>query len=235
MFSNRDELGFDSSYHTTSLQKHAIKTFSWMMLGVAVTAVSAFFFAASGLIIRMYMTSPLTPWLLLLAQFGVVIAFSARLMKMSAAAAKGLFLVYAALLGVTLSTYAFLYNAGSIVIAFAITVVYFGSLIVIGMTTKMNLLRFGPIFFGGLITLIISQVIMLFMGMDTNTMLLSALGLLLFTGLTAYDAQKMKVLYHTYEGDEQMLGKLSIYSALELYLDFINIFLYILRLLGNRD
>ena len=99
----------------------------------------------------------------------------------------------------------------------------------------MNLLRFGPILFGSLLALIITEVIMMFMRADTSTMLMSAIGLLIFTGLTAYDAQKMKALYASYEGDEEMLKKLSIYSAFELYLDFINIFLYILRFVGNRD
>ena len=99
----------------------------------------------------------------------------------------------------------------------------------------MNLLRFGPILMGGLLTLIIVEVVMTLLGMDITTRGFTAIGLLLFTGITAYDTQKMKALYHSYEGDESMLSKLSIYSAFDLYLDFINIFLYILRFVGNRD
>ena len=97
--------------------------------------------------------------------------------------------------------------------AFGITAVYFGCLVMIGYTTKMNLLRFGPILMGGLLTLIIVEVVMTLLGMDITTRGFTAIGLLLFTGITAYDTQKMKALYHSYEGDESMLSKLSIYSA----------------------
>jgi len=161
--------------------------------------------------------------------------FGARLHKLSTVTAKILFFTYAALLGITLSTLAFAYDLGSISIAFLVSLVYFGSLIVIGTRTKMNLLRFGPLLFGALLTFFIASVVMMLFNIDTNTMVMSFIGLLIFTGLCAYDAQKVKALYFQFEHDETMLKKISIYSAFELYLDFINIFLYILRMLGNRD
>lgn len=218
----------------TSLQKHSVRTFGWMAIGLLVTTVVALLVSTTNLIYYIY-SIPAAPIILLVAQIGVVIALAGRIMKMSPVTAKILFIVYAMIVGITFSTLGFAYNLGTLGLAFLVTAVYFGSLVIIGMTTKMNLLRFGPILFGGLISLIICEIIMMFMGVGTDTMLFSAIGLLLFTGITAYDAQKMKALYAQYEGDETMLQRLSIYSAFDLYLDFINIFLYILRFLGNRD
>lgn len=235
MFSNRDEMEFTKDYSATTMQQHSLHTFAWMGVGLAITAVVAFALGASDFTLRLLYSFPMLPMILIIAQIGVAISFAARLSKMRASTAKVLFFSYAILMGVTFSTLAYVYDLGSIAIAFAITAVYFGSLVFIGMTTKMNLLRFGPILMGGLITLIIAEVVMMLFGMDMNTMVFSALGLLLFTAITAYDAQKMKALYKSYENDEVMLSKLSIYSAFDLYLDFINIFLYILRFVGNKD
>lgn len=228
----RNEQYFEPEYITT-IQKHAVRTFAWMAVGVLITAITAFAVYASDMTLTLL--SGYMPLVLLVAQFGVVIALASRLMKMSATRAKILFLAYAILTGITFSILGMAYLPGTLALAFLITAVYFGSLVIIGYTTKMNLLRFGPILFGGLIALIITEVIMMFMGVSTNTMIFSAIGLMIFTALTAYDTQKMKALYAQYSGDEAMLSKLSIYSAFELYLDFINIFLYILRFLGNRD
>lgn len=235
MFSNRDEMDFNNDYGVTTMQQHSLRTFGWMGVGLTITAVVAFVLGGSNFTLRLLYGFPMLPIILMIAQIGVAIAFGARLSKMHASTAKVLFIAYAVLMGVTFSTLAYVYDLGSIAIAFAITAVYFGSLVFIGMTTKINLMRFGPILMGGLITLIIAEVIMMFMGMDINTMLFSAIGLLLFTAITAYDAQKMKALYTRYENDEVMLSKLAIYSAFDLYLDFINIFLYILRFVGNKD
>lgn len=233
MFEHNEDY-FEPQVTATSLQKHAIRTFVWMTIGLLVTAATAFAVYSTDLIYYIY-SNRFTPLLLIVAQLGVVIALGARLMKMSPTSAKALFLAYSILTGITFSTLAIVYLPGTIAMAFLMTAVYFGSLVVIGYTTKMNLLRFGPILFGGLLALIITEIIMMFIGADTGTMLISAIGLLLFTGITAYDAQKMKALYVSYEGNEEMLQKLSIYSAFDLYLDFINIFLYILKIVGKRN
>ena len=136
--------------------------------------------------------------------------------------------------GFTFSVFAYAYDVQSIAIAFGITAVYFGSLTVIGYTTKINLMKFGPLLYVSLLVLIVVQVILLFVHAGAETMMFTMIGLLIFTGLTAYDVQKMKVLYLECQ-DEEMRERLSVYSALELYLDFINMFLYILRIVGNRD
>ncbi len=234
MYQRHDETNVFYENSTETLRKYAIRTFSWMGLGLVVTFLVAYLVLTTNLIYLIYGNS-IAPFVIIIAQLGVAVAFGARLSKMSVTSARVLFLVYAALLGLTFSSIGLQYNITTIIFAFLITAVYFASLIVIGFTTKMNLLRLGPIFIGGLVTLIIVELIMMLMGVSTDTMLFSALGLILFTGLTAFDAQKMSVLYYQNEGNTEALKTLSIYSAFELYLDFINIFLYILRFLKDND
>ena len=234
MYQRHDETNVFYENSTETLRKYAIHTFSWMGLGLVVTFLVAYLVLTTNLIYLIYGNS-IAPFVIIIAQLGVAVAFGARLSKMSVTSARVLFLVYAALLGLTFSSIGLQYNITTIIFAFLITAVYFASLIVIGFTTKMNLLRLGPIFIGGLVTLIIVELIMMLMGVSTDTMLFSALGLILFTGLTAFDAQKMSVLYYQNEGNTEALKTLSIYSAFELYLDFINIFLYILRFLKDND
>lgn len=218
----------------TSLQRHAIRTFGWMALGLLVTAIVAVFVLSTNLVYMIY-ANPIAPIVLLIAQIGVVIALASRLTKLAPSSALILFLLYAVLVGVTFSSLGIAYGLGTLGFAFLVTAVYFGCLAVIGLTTKMNMLRFGPILFAALIALVVCELIMMLLHADINTMLFSAIGLLIFTGITVYDAQKMKALYMEYQNDETMLSRLSIYSAFSLYLDFINIFLYILRFVGNRN
>ena len=166
MFHNKDELNFETGYHVTTIQQHAIKTFAWMGLGLLITALVAFGMVTTNMTLRLYVSYPIAPMLLLFAQLGVAVAFAARLAKMKAATARILFVAYSILMGVTFSTLAFVYDLGSIGIAFGITAVYFGCLVMIGYTTKMNLLRFGPILMGGLLTLIIVEVVMTLLGLS---------------------------------------------------------------------
>ena len=233
MFRN-DELGFESSYDT-SMRSAVTRTYLWMLVGVLITGVIAALCSNSLQFQIALYTNPYSSWILLIAQIGVAVAFSARLFKMSMTTARILFLAYAALLGVTCSSLALVYDIASIAFAFILSAGYFLGLTVIGYTTKANLLKFGPILYTGLFVLIIVEVIMMLFGMDTSTMLFTAIGLALFTGITAYDTQKMKVLLQQAQGDEDMTKRVSIYSAFQLYLDFINIFIYIMRIVGSRD
>lgn len=235
MFSNREELEFNEQPFVSSLQQHTVRTFAWMALGLLITTIVAFAMSSTGLALDLIYSTPYMPMIFLFIQIGVVVALVARLRKISSSTATMLFLVYAALTGVTFSVIALAYTGATIALAFGVTVVYFGSLVVIGYTTKMNLLRFGPLIFTALIALIICEFVLMLMGQPAESMLFAAIGLIIFTALTAYDVQKMKALYEQNQGDEAMLKKLSIYSALELYLDFINIFIYILRFLGNKN
>lgn len=218
----------------TSLQSHMTKTFLWMFAGLAVTFGVAFYINSNTrLMYEIYSSSYL--WIIMMiAQFGVVIALAARITKMKPMTARILFFAYAALTGVTFSVLGIAYSVGTIGLAFAMAALYFGSLAVIGFTTKRDLSKIGTIAIAALFAMIVYSFITMIFGLSMNIFVYSIIGLVVFAGLTAWDVQKMKKLYYAYEGDEQMLNNLSIYSAFELYLDFINIFLYILRILGNN-
>lgn len=236
MFENNNfEIDSQSTDSQLTFRKHVLKTFGTMALGLFITAASAVFFLRSGLAIRFYLSVPFSQFILLAAQIGVVFTFSARLFKASVGRARTMFFVYSVLTGVTFSMLGMVYTLTDISLAFTMAAVYFGSLVAIGYTTKMDLSRFAPILFTGLIILIVFNLGAYLFNVQGLEMIICSVGLLIFTGITAYDAQKMKRLYVQHEGDTDMLQRLSIYSALELYLDFINIFLYILRLLGSRD
>lgn len=217
-----------------TLKQHMLKTYTWMFLGVLITFATAFVVANSSLIYYIYSTS-FMPLVLLFAQFGVVIALAARLFKMKESSAKMLFIAYSVLTGITFSTLGIVYLATDIALAFGAATVFFGSLVIIGATTKVDLSKIGSICYAGLLAFVIFQVLGMIFGWGMDVVMVSIIGLVLFMGITAYDVQKAKKLYITNEGNSEMLGKLSIYSAFQLYLDFINIFLYILRILGNRD
>lgn len=217
------------------MRRHIVKTLGWMALGLFVTAASAAFFYVSNIYSMLYLTfGGMITILSVILQVGVVFALCSRLTERSVASTRTLFFVYALITGFTFSVFAYAYDVQSIAIAFGITAVYFGSLTVIGYTTKINLMKFGPLLYVSLLILIVVQVVLLFVHAGAETMMFTMIGLLIFTGLTAYDVQKMKVLYLECQ-DEEMRERLSVYSALELYLDFINMFLYILRIVGNRD
>lgn len=220
-----------------SLQKHAMKTFSIMGLGLLITAVIAFFCYESGFALRALLSMGSFSYLfLILIEFGVVIAFSKNLYNMNYTSAMVLFAMYCAITGFTFSTLGYAYDAGTIFFAFGVTAVYFGSLTMIGFTTKADLTKLGTICFTGLIVLILVEVIgIFFLDLDRYIMMLSGISILIFTGLTAYDVQKLKNNYYRYVGDGEMLKHLALYSAFELYLDFINLFLRILTILGNRN
>lgn len=230
----RNELNIDSRFEDT-LKHNVSMTFVWMMLGVAISGIVAFICYNNFNFLWAIYSNSYLPFALMIAQLGIAIVFTAKLFKMKVMTVRILYFVYAALLGITLAAVTLSYDLGSVVMAFALSVGYFGALAVIGYTTKVNLMRLGPILITGLIVLIIAEFIMMFMGMDINTLLIAGIGLAIFTGLTAYDTQKMKKMYIQFQNDEDMIQRLSVYNAFQLYLDFVNIFLYILRFVGNRD
>ena len=164
-------------------------------------------------------------------------AYLARIHTMKVSTAYVMFYVYAALMGFTLSTIFMAYDLGTIGISLALCAGFFFALTMFGRTTKINMLKAGPILFVGLIVLIIAEVIlMIFAPGNTTLMIVSAIGLLLFAGMTVYDAQATRAMLEQYSAQgPEMVKKVSILCALNLYLDFVNMFMYILQLLGNRD
>lgn len=220
---------------TESLPTYTAKTFLWMFLGLMITFGVAVGGYASGLTIYAFLSIPAFHIVVLVAELAVVIVLSARIHRLSVPSATLLFFAYAALTGVVFSTYFLIFDLASLVLVFAVTALYFGALALFGYFTKSDLTRLRPILVGGLIFLVIFGLVSLFLPVFSGLERIYCLiGIAIFLGLTAYDTQQIKENYFSFGHDSQMAQKASIYSALQLYLDFINLFLYLLRFLGKN-
>jgi hypothetical protein len=208
--------------------------YSWMAFALTVTAGIAYFVAQSPAIHNYIFSNPGLPILLLIVQLGLVIVLSAMINKLSYTAAVTLFVVYAASLGISLSTIFLVYTNESIYAAFAVSAGTFGVMALYGYVTDTDLTSVGSYAFMGLIGLIIASLVNMYFQNAMAEYVISIVGVLLFTALTAYDSQKIKQLAYAPISDEQTRGKLALMGALTLYLDFINLFLFILRLMGDR-
>ncbi len=211
------------------------RVYLWMMLGLMVTtgaALMTVFTPLSSLIFsNIYIF-----YGLMLAELAMVIILSAAIQKLHPAVAGMLFFAYAGLNGVTLSAIFLVYELGSIALAFFVAACLFGAMSLIGYSTKKNLHNWGGYLLMGLIGLIISSTVNLFVGSSMMNWVISFIGVFLFLGLTVYDTQRIKkmTIQSLQMGDEAVAAKMGILGALQLYLDFINIFLYLLRLFGRR-
>ena len=170
-------------------------------------------------------------------QVVLAVALGARIMKIKASTARVMFYVYAALMGFTLSSIFLVYSISDIGVALVLCAAFFFVLTMFSLTTKFDMLKAGPILMVGLVVLIISQIVLMFVpGSTTGMRIICAFGLILFAGMTLYDAQQTRALFSAYEAQgPEMIKKISIICALNLYLDFVNMFLYILQLFGSRD
>ena len=222
------------------LRAYVANVYTRMGLGLLLTAIVAYAVHALGLIERLAMQSPgmlgLVYLGVVIVQFVIVFNLSARILKLSTAQAQVMFYLYAAITGLTFSVLLDAYDYGTVGISFAFTAALFFSCAVIGHYTQIDLTRFSTLLFGGLIALVIASVLGIFIPAVRDSLLLTYIGIVLFLGLTAYDAQRLKNIYYTTNGGYGQAGaNLGIYGAFSLYLDFINMFLYILRLFGNRN
>lgn len=214
------------------------KAYGEMTIGLVITAVVAVLAQMSGAYAAFLQATGLIGFILFaVVQVGLAVFLGARIMTIKSSTARVMFYVYSALMGFTLSSIFMIYDLGSIGLALGICAAFFFVLTMFGMTTKINMLKAGPILFVGLIVLIIAEVIlMIFAPGNTTLMIVSAIGLLLFAGMTVYDAQATRAMLEQYSAQgPEMVKKVSILCALNLYLDFVNMFMYILQLLGNRD
>lgn len=216
------------------LSVYTAKTFGWMALGLLVTFLTAVVGVYTGTIIYFFYL-PAAPFLLLAIELVVVVVLSARLHKLSVGAARGMFFLYAILNGITFSVLLLAYDWGTMLLVFGITAVYFGALAAYGYLTKRDLTSLRPLLFGALIFLALFWVLSMFLPLSGMERVVCLIGVVVFMAYTAYDTQKIKHFYEALQGDQEMLKKASIISALELYLDFINLFLYILRLVGRNS
>lgn len=223
------------------LRSYMLKVYNYMGAGLAITGVAAYgtFHAAvdaAGSLTpfgQAIFASPLR-WVLIFAPLALVMLLSFRINRMSVSAAQLTFWAYAALIGVSFASLGLIYTAGSIAQVFFITAGTFGALSLYGYTTKRDLSGFGSFLFMGLMGLIIASLVNLYFQNGMFSLVLSAMGVLIFTGLTAWDTQQIKEMY--FEADDvAVMGRKAIMGALRLYLDFINLFLSLLRIFGNRN
>ena len=237
------------------LRAHMLRVYNYMVIGLAMTglfAIGTFMLATSGTPNPDYVggaqvgeslyltgigaalyTGPLM-WVVFLAPLGLVFFLSFRIAHMSVTAAQTTFWIFAALLGVSLSSIFIVYDLGSIAQVFFIAAAMFGAMSLWGYTTRRDLTGMGSFLFMGLIGLIIAMVVNIFLASSALEFIISIVGVLIFTGLTAYDTQKIKEMYYAND-DGTVAGRKAIMGALALYLDFINLFLMLLRLMGNRQ
>jgi hypothetical protein len=219
------------------LRNHMLRVYNYMGLGLGITGVIAFFVArfaeTSPAFAQTIYGSPLA-FVIMLSPLAFVFALSFGINRMSAATAQMVFWGFAAVMGLSLSSIFLVYTDASIAKVFFITAAMFGAMSLWGYTTKRDLTAMGSFLFMGLIGLIVASIVNIFLGSSMLEFAISVLGVLIFTGLTAYDTQKIKEMY--FEGDgAEATGKKAIMGALALYLDFINLFLMLLRLFGNRE
>ncbi len=219
--------------NTLTLSQYTSKTFFYMFLGLILTFVTPYIISATPLGYYLY-SNPALPMILLLVELFLVIILSRLIHKLSVGAAFALFFGYAFINGVTFSSIFILYSFQSLIFIFAMASLYFGALAAYGYFTKRDLSGLAPILSAGLIVMMVFWVLSLFLNLSGLDTIMCVVGLAIFMGLTAYDMQKIKTYYNMYGSNPEMAKKASIISALQLYLDFINIFLYLLRLFGKR-
>jgi len=211
--------------------------YNWMGIGLALTGLIAYYIASSETAIRFIFGNQMVFFGLIIGELALVFYLSARIQKIQASTATALFLLYSALNGATLSFVFLAYTKSSVASTFFVCAATFAACSVYGWVTKRDLTSLGGFLFMGLIGIIIASVVNMFIKSSGMSMIISYIGVLVFVGLTAYDTQKIKsmALSQPADLDAGVIRKGAIIGALALYLDFINLFLMLLRILGNRD
>jgi hypothetical protein len=215
------------------LRAYMLRVYNYMAGGLALTGIVAFLTASSPTMLKAIFGTPLQ-WVVMLAPLGIVFYMSARINKISFSAAQTWFWVFAGVMGLSLSFIFIVYTQVSIAKVFFITAASFGGLSLYGYTTKKDISGWGSFLFIGLIGIILASIVNIFVASSGLSFAISIIGVLVFAGLTAYDTQMIKEMYAVSDGSEAA-GKKAVMGALRLYLDFINLFLMLLRLLGNRN
>ncbi|MEO8210290.1 MAG: Bax inhibitor-1/YccA family protein [bacterium] len=223
----------DASFSTATTRKFLLSVYNWMAMGLALTGVVAYGIYNSSAVYAIA-GNPILYFGLFIVQLGVVVGLTFAINKISSGVAIGAFFLYAALTGLTFSVLFLVYTGASIASTFFICAAMFGSVSVFGYITKTDLSKFGTYFFMALIGLIVASVVNIFLKSTTLNWIISYAGVLIFVGLTAYDTQRIKRMSQTIDYDTEQGKKSAVMGALTLYLDFINMFLFLLRILGNR-
>lgn len=210
------------------------KVFVWMTLALAITGLTAYGVATSPTILSLIFSSKVTFFGLIIAEFALVFAISGAINRLSLSTATMLFILYSVINGATLSSIFFAFSVATISKVFFITAGTFGAMALVGYTTKTDLTSIGKLLFMALLGIIIASVVNMFVASSGLDLILSYVGVLVFVGLTAYDTQKIKQMCQAVPDASESTQKLALIGALSLYLDFINLFLYLLRIFGNN-
>ncbi|MBR0260099.1 MAG: Bax inhibitor-1/YccA family protein [Prevotella sp.] len=211
------------------------KVYVWMTLALVITGFTAYGVANSPGILQAIYTNQILFWGLIIAEFALVFGVSAAINKLSLTTATLMFILYSVINGALLSYIFLAYTASSVATVFFITAGTFAAMAIVGYTTKTDLSSMGKILFMALIGLIIATLVNIFIKSDGLTMILSYVGVLIFVGLTAWDSQKIKQMLLQAPDADEGAQKLALLGALTLYLDFINLFIYLLRIFGRRE
>ena len=229
-------VGREGVVYDAGLRSYMLSVYNYMASGVLLTGIVALLFSRGGIqspAAQLFIQGGILAWVVILAPLGVVMWLSWGINRISTTTAKVLFWVYAVLMGLSLSTVLLVYTGASVAQTFFASAAAFAGLSLWGYTTKRDLSAMGTFLIMGLVGLIIAGLINLFMQSSTLSLAISAIGVLIFAGLTAYDTQKIKSIYFHVAGSE-MVAKSIVMGALTLYLDFINLFMFLLRFMGDR-
>jgi len=219
----------------SGIQAYMSQVYGWMTCGLLLTAFVAWYASNSEAIMRFVFSSQITFFGLIIAQLGLVFVISGMVNRLSGSLATGLFMLYSALTGLTLSSIFLAYTQSSIASTFVVSAGMFGAMSVYGYTTKRDLSRLGSLLFMALIGIVLASLVNIWLKSTALTWAVTYIGVVVFVGLTAYDTQKLKAMGEQLNPDDRdSFRKYSIVGALTLYLDFINLFLMLLRILGNR-
>ena len=215
------------------LRSYMLAVYNYMAVALAITGVVAYAVASSTALLQLIFGTPLV-YVVMFAPLAFVWFIMPRTMNMSLSNAQFCFWTFSAIMGVSLASIFVIYTGTSIARVFFITAATFGSMSLYGYTTKKDLTGWGSFFMMGLIGLIIASLVNIFLQSPAISFVTSIIGVLVFVGLTAYDTQRIKEGYYQVAGHGEMVSKVAIYGALSLYMDFINLFLYLLRFFGER-
>lgn len=223
----------DASFSSETTRKFLLNVYNWMAMGLAITGVIAYGVAGSEFSYKLA-TSPFLYFGLFIVQIAIVFGLSAAINRIPSGVAIGAFFLYSALTGLTFSILFMVFTGASIASTFLICAGMFAGVSVFGYVTKMDLSKFGTYLFMALIGIILASVVNIFLTSPMMNWIISIVGVLVFTGLTAYDTQKIKQMSQTTDFDSEQGKKAAVIGALALYLDFINLFMFLLNLLGSR-
>jgi len=219
--------------YDSGLRSYMVRVFQYMAIALGISGLVAFLVASSPALVKTLFGTPLV-WIVMFAPLAFVFFFSYRLNSISASQARNYLWIYSALMGISLASILLVYTATSVARVFFITASTFGAMSYYGYTTKKDLTSFGSFLTMGLIGLIIASLVNIFLKSSALEFAISLIGVFVFIGLTAYDSQKIKQSFYHFSGNTEMTNKAAVIGALSLYMDFINLFVMLLRFLGDR-